>query len=424
MIAAILLTVVGLTAASDSMPRLTLAEALSRAARVDPNYVRALANVSSADWARRSAIATFVLPSLTVSSDYILYTTEQFNIGIGRPASTIVTARADARLPVFTGGRKLAELQRSRAEQESAQASELQARFDVALATEADYYAVLGGQEMLQVARDRVGRAVEQLTVARARVVSGAVVQTDSLQVLLELSQARISLLREEAAIQVARLRLGRRVGVGGPVEVIPSDTSLPATLPLSLPQAVEVAVLEGPDYRVAMANERLADAAVRAQRAAYFPQLSVGANVSSFDNRFFPSALSRSSLTFSLSFPIWDGFQREVAVKRAQAARDVARAVKDDVARAAAVDVTQAYSAYQTARQTAEVSAQAVTIAQETFRVQEARYRAGASTILDLLEAQARLTEAQAQLVQARYAARLALAGLEALLGRRLFTD
>jgi len=55
---------------------------------------------------------------------------------------------------------------------------------------------------------------------------------------------------------------------------------------------------------------------------------------------------------------------------------------------------------------------------------VQQARYRAGASTILDLLDAQAGLTEAQAEVVQARYAARLALAGLEAILGRRLFSD
>jgi len=62
--------------------------------------------------------------------------------------------------------------------------------------------------------------------------------------------------------------------------------------------------------------------------------------------------------------------------------------------------------------------------VAREVFRVQESRYRAGASTILDLLDAQSGLTQAQADLVQARYAARLALAGLEAILGRRLFSD
>jgi outer membrane protein TolC len=66
----------------------------------------------------------------------------------------------------------------------------------------------------------------------------------------------------------------------------------------------------------------------------------------------------------------------------------------------------------------------QAVVIAAETFRVQEARYRGGATTVLDLLDAQASLTEAQSTLVQARYASRLALAGVEAILGRRLFSN
>jgi outer membrane protein TolC len=55
---------------------------------------------------------------------------------------------------------------------------------------------------------------------------------------------------------------------------------------------------------------------------------------------------------------------------------------------------------------------------------MQEMRYRAGASTILDLLDAQVSLAEAEADLVEARYETRLALARLEAILGRRLFSN
>ena len=52
--------------------------------------------------------------------------------------------------------------------------------------------------------------------------------------------------------------------------------------------------------------------------------------------------------------------------------------------------------------------------VARENYRVQESRYRAGSTTILDVLDAQIRLTQSEADLVQARYAARLALAGLD----------
>jgi outer membrane protein TolC len=55
---------------------------------------------------------------------------------------------------------------------------------------------------------------------------------------------------------------------------------------------------------------------------------------------------------------------------------------------------------------------------------MQEMRYRGGASTILDLLDAQVSVAEAEAGLVQARYVTRLSLARLEAILGRRLFTS
>jgi outer membrane protein TolC len=48
-------------------------------------------------------------------------------------------------------------------------------------------------------------------------------------------------------------------------------------------------------------------------------------------------------------------------------------------------------------------------------------RYAEGATTILDLLEAQVGLSEAEAALVQSRYATRLSLARIEALLGRRV---
>jgi outer membrane protein TolC len=83
-----------------------------------------------------------------------------------------------------------------------------------------------------------------------------------------------------------------------------------------------------------------------------------------------------------------------------------------------------QAFEAYNTARASAQLADQGVVVARENLRVQEQRYRAGATTIIDLVMAQVSLTEAEADVVQARYSARLSLAGLEAILGRRLSTN
>jgi outer membrane protein len=402
----------------------TLAQALQQGVRLDPNYVRALGQQNDADWSRRAALAALVLPSLTISTDYQNYSRPIFNIGIGRLSQTIATARVDARYEIFAGGRRLAELSRTRAELDGAQANEVQNRYASALLIESNFYDVLGTYDLLQVAQAQLQRSEEGLVVARARVVSGAAVQSDSLQLILERNQARVNVLRAEATLRVARLELGRRVGISGSVDAVPLDSLPAAELPVTMPQAVQLALNQGPAWLVARANERQADAVVRARRAAYLPTVSVAGATLFWGGDWPPDGLTRSQVVLSLSFPLWDNFQRELTMSRVKTQRDVARAVREDMERAAQADVAAAYDAYTTARAVLELNRDALLVAQENYRVQQTRYRAGASTILDLLEAQNQLTEAEAGVVRAQYAARLAVAGLEAIIGQRLFND
>ena len=423
MIAALMLLAQAAVTAPDSLPRVTLGEAISRATRLDPNYVQALGQVDNAEWGRRAAIATFVLPSITVSLNATKYSTEFFNLGTGRPQDVSVVADVLARYEIFSG-RKFADLGRTGAELDQAEATELQQRFQAALQTESDYYGVLLNQELGRVARERVRRGQEGLAIARARVTAGAAVQSDSLQFVLELTQARLDQLQRDAALTVARLQLGRRVGEAGPVDAVPIDTTHAPDLPIGLPEAVETALSQGPQYRAARAAERAAAAALKAERGAYLPSVVLTGEHTRFDVKVFPGAVNVSSIALGVSLPIWDDGRREIAVTRARVNRDVSRAIRNDLERAARRDVTASFEAYRTAQATTALSETAVVVAQENYRVQESRYRAGATTILDVLDAQLRLTQAEADLVQSRYAARLALAGLEAILGHRLFTN
>lgn len=409
---------------SDSVPTVTLAEALRRATGLDPNYVAAVGQVDNAEWARRSAFSVFILPSVTLNADIARPNPQSVNFVTFQPVRTQVTAQLTARYDLFVGGQQLAELSRSAAALDGAHAGELVARFATALLTESDYYAVLADQELQRVARERVRRAEEQLAVARARVVSGAAVQTDSLQLRLELTRARVGRLQQESALRLARLELGRRVGVAGPVNAAPLDTTPAPELPLTLAEAITQAATQGPQYRVAQANERAASAAFRARLGAYVPHAAVTFNALAFDTLFFPKGFKRTTFTLSLSFPLWDNGQREIALSQARVSRDVARTIRQDMDRAVQHDVAAAYDGYTTARASAELAGEGLRVARENFRVQQQRYQAGESTILDLLKAQSDLDDAEATLVQARYAIRLALAGLENILGRRLFPE
>lgn len=417
---ATLLLVLQAVQLSDTIPTVTLSDAIQRSAALDVGYVSALGNVESAEWGRRAARYAFVIPSVSVSSDITKYSTGFFNIGTGALQNTSVTARADARYELFSL-RKLAELSRSSAALDAANADELRSRFAAAIVTEGDYYAVLATHELLRSAEERLRRAGEGLGVARARVSSGAAVRSDSLQLVLERTRAEVGLLRQRAALTVARLQLGRRVGADGPVDAAPLDTLAPAELPMPLPAAVQLAVEQGPEYRLARANERAAIASVKTRQSDYFPTLNLSGSHQRYDSKFFPSARAVSSVTLGLSWPIWNGGQREIAIAQAQSARRVAEAIRADLERGARADVTEAYAAYETSRAVVGLAREAQVVALENYRVQESRYRNGAGTILDLLDAQSGLTQTEVELVQARYGARLALAGLEAMLGRRL---
>jgi outer membrane protein TolC len=318
--------------------------------------------------------------------------------------------------------RKVTDLTRTKAQQESAVAGELKARFQAAFDTERTYYDALAAVDLMRVAVDRVSRAEEQFEVAKARVLSGAAVQTDSLQLLLELTRAQVDQLRQQTDLNVARLELGRRVGENGPVDAVPLDTLPEPDLPLTLPEAIQQALEQGPQYRVARANERAAEAILLGQRGGYIPTINLSASHVRYDDHFFPSATTVSLVTLSFGLTLWNNAQRELQISQARADRDFARAIKEDLVRAAYPDVTRAYEAYTSAQAATKLSQTAVVVAAENFRVQQTRYRAGATTILDLLDAQFNLSEAQAGLVQARYVARLARAGLEAMLGTRLF--
>src|SRR5437879_9736956 len=230
--------------------------------------------------------------------------------------------------------------------------------------------------------------------------------------------------LQQEAAVRVARLTLGSRIGATTPVDAVPLDSVLPSALPVTLEAAVDEAANQGPAYRLARANERAAAAIFRSRLGTLLPRLSLTGVGIAYDNRFYPTSAKFTQLTLTATLPIWDNFLRQNSISQARVSRDVSRAVRASAERSVRRDVLAAYDGFTTARATADLAGEQVRVAGENYRVQQARYRTGATTILDLLKAQSDLDDAEAALVQARYATRLALAGLENILGRRLFPE
>lgn len=409
--------------AGENLTTVTLPDARERALAINPATVAARGNVEVAAWQRRSALTDLITPNVSASSSYASYSDPFINPGTGNISAQATSATLQASYTLFGRG-KFAAVKHARASLDRAAASETAATFNITRATDAAYYAVLASQELKRVAQARLERAQEQLSVARSRAQAGYAIATDSLQLVIEVNKARLELLRRDSALTVSRLRLGSTIGLTGGADAAPIDSAVPAELPFTQDQAIAELRSGGPAVVVARANERSAEAAVSVQREAYLPEITLSAQTGAYDSEMFPTALNRSQFMVNVSLPIWNGGHREVSFAQARAERDVAKAQRAEAERTAAEEMAGAYNGYHTARSSIELAQVGIIAATENYRVQRARYREGSTTILDLLEAQVQLSEAESALVQSRYAARLALAQVEALLGRRVFDN
>jgi len=193
----------------------------------------------------------------------------------------------------------------------------------------------------------------------------------------------------------------------------------------LLVPIAAAVLLAEGCARNVAAQQHMAAPPQVTVARAQYFPTLSAGYSngYTGLDAPWNSTSryVNNWTLRFSVSLPIFNGFTREQQLVSADVQRDVAMAQAADTRRLVGAQLTQEIAALQTAYKQIDIAAANVAATTEDLRVQQERYRVGASTILDLLTSEASLTQAKTNLVQARFNYNIARAQLEALVGRTL---
>jgi outer membrane protein len=398
-------------------PRVTVDEAVRRALAVQPSMVQAAGSRRVADANARSALGDF-LPSISTgasASRRIAGRTEDdpdFSYGLGWNAS----------LTLFDGFGRLANRRGAVADVDAAEASLRDERFQVMLTTRQLFYATAASDDLVRVAEAQLERADEQFRSAVENLQAGAATISDSLRATVEVGNARIALLRARAANAAAQAALGRQIGVDGPVVAVP-DSVLPA-----LPDEAfvrERAREESPVIVQSDAEARAADAGVSAAHARYWPSLGMSYGDNYFGDESPFTSLGdyshSSSLGFSLSWSIFDGFARDAVRVSAGAQRDVADARARDARLQVSAELTRQLALLAAAFEQIDIARLNVLAAGEDFRVQSERYRLGVATSLDLTSSQESLTQAEVDLIQARFDYLIARAEIEALVGREL---
>lgn len=404
--------------------QVTVDEAVRRALEVQPAMVQARGDQRNAGAGERSAWGAF-LPSFSTNASANRSNQARFdpNTTTPLPPGYSYSGSLTANLDLFEGFRRIANLRAASANGDAAGAGVLNQRFQVTLLTKQAFYDALAREELVRVAEAQVRRTQQQLDISVQKLHAGSATRSDSLRSVVDFGNARLALLQAQANLATSQATLGRQVGADTPARAI-ADTLLP---PFPDTASLRSALLQtAPQVVQAEAQSRAARAQVWSARSQYWPSLTVSYS----NNRtgtgaptlpLFSNYSENFSWRFGFSWTLFNGFQREQAQVSASVSRDVAEARAADMRRQVSAQLTQQIAALGTAFTQIDIAADNVAATTEDLRVQQERYRVGAGTILDLLTSQANLTQAQTDLVQARFNYVIARAQLEALVGHAL---
>jgi len=425
----VLLTVLAAAPLRAQIRVVTLPDAIRLAERTQPSMVQAQAGVRTAAAQRRNAWGAF-LPSLSAGSSASEFFSEgaarvdpitgQLTSGdnTNRSVSTSLSASVD----LFTGFRRGAELQAAKAGQVQADASLVDTRFQQALATTNVFFDALSAAQLVGVREASVRRADEQLKVSVSKLHAGSATRSDSLRSLVTLGSARLDLIQSQTDLATAEANLAHQVGEVGRVGAA-DDSSFHRLLAAIDTVGLRLeAESRSPRIQSAVATASVARANVRASRSAYWPSLTLGANTgwnASRNNDY--AFLNQRQVSLQLSWSLFNRFDRELAIAQREASYDVAQATAEDERRAVQAELTARLAELDAARSKIDITITSVTAATEDLRVQQERYRLGASTIVDVLTSQEALNQAEVDVVNARFDYLRAKAQLDALIGRTL---
>ena len=403
---------------------LTLKQVVDRALQVSPDIVLAESSILNAQSGERVAFGAFI-PSLSLTTNAGLASQERLN----PETNTLVSGSSDsyraglnAGMDVYTGGRRGADRRRAIAVTDAAEATLLERRFAVTLNATRAYFDVAKTRELIAVAEARVNRAQEGQVAAERRLQVGSATRSDVLRSQLETTNARNALAIAKAQYRTAAYALGRLVGADGPVYAQPFTEATPRALPHTDEELARLALEQAPFVSAANANYESARAGATAARAQYLPSLRLTGGYNWFNsNPAFTEGQLSWNTSLGISYPLFNGFTREDQIARAEGTARNANATYADARRRARAELERVLGALRLAEEQVALTKQAVEVAQEDLRVQEARYQQGMSTILDRITSQVNLMDAERNGVAARYDYEIARAELAALIGRSL---
>lgn len=311
------------------------------------------------------------------------------------------TYQAQMRQPLFDGGQAFADYRRSEAVVEQGRARLISAEQTVLQEAARAYVDVARDYRVVLLTRDNVDYLTELREAIRARFAVKDVTNTDVAQAEARLARGLADKQAAEGALARSRSAYVRVIG-----EESHGDFEMPSS-PASLPDSLETALTDvnsNPELIAARYVEVAARAQIGVVRSGLLPDLSLRGVVrrqDEADQKHFER--DTAELLLQLSVPIYEG---GVSAAQTREAKHIAsqRLLEFEQADRAATDaVRAAWEALSSARARINSIKENVTAAELALVSVSEEVKVGARTVLDRLNAQQELLDANVSLLTAR---------------------
>ena len=335
-----------------------------------------------------------------------------FNGGVTQPQNQTVVG-FDVTVPLIQGT-QWAAIAQSKDQIEVAQISLADVRRQIAVATAETYLGVLVLRRQVDVNTRALEAAKAHLDYAQKRLAGGAGTRLNELRAAQEVSTDEARLENSRLAVRRAQEALGVLLANNGPVDAADDPTF---DMPAPADEASWLAART--DIKLLTAQQRAADRIVRDSKKDAWPIASA-----SFDPQFVgPSGLFQPSKTwrFSISFTqvLFEGGQRKSVMAQRRLSFDqvgVALTAAEIQARA---DARIAREAAESGERALTSTRLAATQANEVVRITTAAFEAGATSNIEVIDAQRIARDAETAVTIAEDGAKRARLDLLIALGR-----
>jgi len=319
------------------------------------------------------------------------------------PLSTFIT-RVELTQPIYTGGKLSARIRQAESMAGAEERRWSHVREWVAFETITAYVNVAKAREqvgLLTKARDTTS---EHLAFAKAYARQGLILDAEVLKATVFLAEMEEFLARASNGARLAEAALNFQLGADQAIPRLLAAVTPPPAIAGSLEEWAATALDRRRDLQAARRRLEVGQLEEKASRSGYLPEIGAMGKYEMYDDSFFGGNGRSGSIVAFARINLYRGGSDRAALAAARHENSSFAADIDRFEEGVRLEVEQAWQDLATARIRQNTAAESLAAAREALRVREQRFKQGLDKMIDLLDAETSLREAELRELVARY--------------------